>query len=106
MPLTGQAKTEYQREYMRKRRSNARSNAEVVSVRPKADNVRPTMTRQAIRARIAKVRPSNGTEQDDTRAASDRLVAALGAPAIVPIDEPEPQSYNPMMVGYVPPKNE
>ncbi len=46
MPLTGKAKTEYQREYMRRRRSN---------VRP-IDTVRPKMI-----ARIAKVRPSDGT---------------------------------------------
>ena len=32
--MTGQAKTDYQREYMRKRRSNTRSNTEPVSVRP------------------------------------------------------------------------
>lgn len=34
MPLTGQAKTDYQREYMRRRRSK-------LSVRPEMDNVRP-----------------------------------------------------------------
>ena len=81
MPLTGQAKIDYQREYMRKRRSNAR--------------VRSNMA-----ARIDSVRPSNGTGQDDMRAASERLTAALGTPYE---SEPEPQSYNPMMVGYVPP---
>ena len=37
MPLTGQAKTDYQREYMRKYRSNTRPE----SVRPKTSNVRP-----------------------------------------------------------------
>ena len=36
MVLTGQAKADYQREYMRKRRSNARSSKTVESVRPKA----------------------------------------------------------------------
>lgn len=41
-------------------------------------------TRAKIAARIAAVQPSNGTEQDDIRAASDRLVAALGGPAIIP----------------------
>jgi len=41
MPLTGQAKTDYQREYMRKRRSNAKP----VSVRPKSNNVRPKAVR-------------------------------------------------------------
>jgi len=34
MPLTGQAKTDYQREYMRRRRSNNRSNIRVDTVRP------------------------------------------------------------------------
>ena len=34
MPLSGQAKTAYQREYMRKRRSNKRSNKAKTGVRP------------------------------------------------------------------------
>ena len=37
--LKGQAKTDYQREYMRRRRSNIRSNTKPVSIRPKP--VRP-----------------------------------------------------------------
>ncbi len=42
MPLTGQAKTNYQREYMRKRRSNAGSNEPAVCVRPvTSKTVRP-----------------------------------------------------------------
>ena len=41
MALTGQAKTDYQREYMRMRRSNTKS----VSVRPKTSNVRPQPVR-------------------------------------------------------------
>lgn len=86
MALTGQAKTDYQREYMCKRRSNARSNKAAESVRPN------------MKKRIASVRPSDGTACDDMRVASDRLVAALGTPY-----EPEPQSHNSMMVGYVPP---
>lgn len=44
MVLTGQAKTDYQREYMRKRRSNT----EPVAVRPKPDIVRP-VTPKAVR---------------------------------------------------------
>ena len=46
MPLTGQAKTDYQREYMRRRRSNTSTRP----VRPLADSVRPkkpTMPRPA-----------------------------------------------------------
>lgn len=34
MALTGQAKVDYQREYMRKYRSNRRSNTKPVNVRP------------------------------------------------------------------------
>lgn len=45
MALTGQAKTDYQREYMRRRRSNTRSNAKPESVRPKSINVRPKPVR-------------------------------------------------------------
>ena len=40
--LTGQAKTDYQREYMRRRRSNARCDVKPISVRPVTLNtVRP-----------------------------------------------------------------
>lgn len=55
MPLTGQAKTDYQRAYMRRRRSNA----ELLD--PKPRTVRPYV-------------------------------------------RPKPQSFNPMMVGYIPPQ--
>ena len=52
MPLTGQAKTDYQREYMRRRRSNKIPSVEPESVRP---YVRP--------ARIT-VRPKEGFASD------------------------------------------
>lgn len=39
MPLTGQAKIDYQREYMRKRRSNKKG----VTVRPKSIRPKPTI---------------------------------------------------------------
>ena len=52
---------------------------------------------------VARVRSSDGTEQDSLRAGNDRLIAVLGGPVIVPV-EPEQQSHSPMMVGYVPPK--
>ncbi len=43
MPLTGQAKTDYQRDYMRRRRSNAGSNTKPESVRPRRHvTVRPS----------------------------------------------------------------
>jgi len=45
MPLTGQAKTDYQREYMRRRRSNTGSNTKPEAVRPKTTNVRPVSVR-------------------------------------------------------------
>ena len=41
MPLTGQAKTDYQREYMRKRRATERSNRTIPFVRPASESVRP-----------------------------------------------------------------
>jgi hypothetical protein len=42
MALTGQAKVDYQREYMRRRRSNAGSNSDGPNVRPKPSiSVRP-----------------------------------------------------------------
>ncbi len=76
MPLTGQAKTDYQCDYMRKRRSNQRSNATTDIIRPlELDSVRPKQ--------VGPVTPRPG----------DRVGNIT----------PEPQSYNPMMVGYVPP---
>lgn len=71
MPLTGKAKTDYQREYMRKRRSNAKP----VSVRP---DIRPKLTLEQ-----AQQAYDNLPDRDTNL--------------------PEPQNYNPMMVGYVPP---
>ena len=47
--LTGQAKTDYQRDYMRKRRSNARSNIIPESVR--------TVTPKPVRPKTIVVRP-------------------------------------------------
>jgi len=50
MPLTGQAKTDYMREYMRKQRSNKRSNTIPESVRP--------VTAKPVRPKPNLVRPS------------------------------------------------
>ena len=58
MPLSGQAKVDYQREYMRRRRSNKWKQKNDELVRPKSEDVRP-----------------------------------------------KEQSYNSMMVGYVPPRD-
>lgn len=41
MVLTGQAKTDYQREYMRRRRSNKSVTVTPISVRPATPSVRP-----------------------------------------------------------------
>lgn len=41
MPLTGQAKTDYQREYMRRRRSNKSVTVTPIPVRPVTSSVRP-----------------------------------------------------------------
>ena len=78
MPLTGQAKTDYQRDYMRKRRSNQRSNAMPESVRP--------VTQQAVRPKTTTTTPSGPTTTTKSTPSKPKL-----------------QSYNPMMVGYVPP---
>ena len=83
MPLTGQAKTDYQREYMRRRRSNQRSNVTPESVRPeKQQDVRPDYYLETV--------PGSGMTPPVTlvKKRTDRI---------------EKQSYNPMMVGYVPP---
>lgn len=50
-------------------------------------------TKGSTRARIATVRPSNGTEQDNIRAAGDRLVAALGGPAVAKCEQHRDASY-------------
>jgi len=44
MPLTGQAKTDYQREYMRRLRAEERSNRTIPFVRPAPTSVRPERT--------------------------------------------------------------
>lgn len=45
MPLTGQAKTDYQREYMRRRRSNTSVTITPISVRPVTPSIRPNKPR-------------------------------------------------------------
>lgn len=84
--LTGKAKTDYQREYMRRYRSNKKV------VRPKPDVldlVRPNVCAREVEA-IAK---QYGYDFEQGRPLKqDEL--------------PQPQSHNPMMVGYVPPKGE
>lgn len=57
MVLTGQAKTDYQREYMRKRRSNTGSNVKAESVRPLGVTVRPEPVRPT-KPRPTKPRPT------------------------------------------------
>jgi len=48
MPLTGQAKTDYQRDYMRNRRSNAKPVRPADNVRPQAvETVRPKVKTQS-----------------------------------------------------------
>ena len=104
MPLIGQAKTDYQREYMRKRRSNQRSNN---TVRPEAVTVRPN-----IRPLIPKddreivpvgeywdgqeARPEYEPTVDEPTKPSDGRLPGQS--------KPKPQSHNSMMIGYVPPK--
>ena len=88
MPLTGQAKTDYQREYMRKRRSNQRSNVTPGSVRPKRNNMSNPVE--------LSVRPV----KSDWHTLKGRAICQS---LLEQLDEPEPQSYNSMKVGYVPP---
>ncbi len=83
MPLTGQAKTEYQREYMRRYRAKTKDSAlsgresgsENARGLPVVDELTP------VRPKLS-VRP----EQDG-------------------VVRPKPQSHSPMMVGYVPPQD-
>lgn len=79
MTLTGQAKRDYQREYMRNRRSNAKSVRPITKVRAELDPF---------------VRPDPRLEKMYVDAA-----VAVGV-------QVKPQSYSPMMVGYIPPKGE
>ena len=80
--LSGQAKTDYQREYMRKRRSNTRSNRPDDNVRPEAGPVRPEDL--CTINDTCPICPHNGDCAEYNR----------------PV---EPQSHSPMMAGYVPP---
>jgi len=99
--LTGQAKTDYQREYMRRRRSKVEalgvygSNAGSNKL---AESVRPSVT--------LPVRP-NYQHQVHCNAArfSKPFTKGTGCSCRPVISEQaKPQSYNPMMVGYVPPR--
>ena len=124
MPLTGQAKTDYQREYMRRRRSNQRSNVTPESVRPSTQHsVRPKVMLGEIdgvvpfREECITCEHLRGDENDrSVCAAVDGCVydeGLMDIETLTKIDKtcgdklnhgkPEPQSYNPMMVGYVPP---
>ncbi len=96
MPLTGQAKIDYQRDYMRKRRSNQRSNVTHESVRPDVTPVvRPgdEPITKLFREECIKCEHLGGDEND----------RAVCAAVVCKLTKPEPQSHNPMMVGYVPP---
>lgn len=120
MPLTGQAKTDYQREYMQRRRSNnkglTRSNVTQQSVRPSdTPDVRPNT--KPLMEECLECEHVGGDEQDRAVcAAVDGCVYDEGKIDIETLtkmdkacgdklshDKPEPQSHNPMMVGYVPP---
>ncbi len=96
MALTGQAKIDYQREYMRKRRSNATSE----SVRPSVTvDVRPIEPGEHIHIEdeLGLESDDNGYEEPEPR----RLYIKKGS-AMDPTPYPL-QSHNSMMVGYVPP---
>ena len=86
MALTGQAKTDYQREYMRKRRSNKKP----VDVRPSQETVRPNYYHQPHCNAPRFTKPFS------------KGVCCSCRPVVV--EQPKQQSYNPMMVGYVPPQ--
>lgn len=91
--LTGKAKTDYQREYMRLYRSNAIPVRPSVSVRPPAlDPVRPNLARGA-------------TINMDRAENVERVLTRVVLPPPKAHIKPEPQSHNPMMVGYVPPQD-
>lgn len=80
--LKGQAKTDYQREYMRRYRAKNKDSL-LLSRKQGLENApeSPRMDeRQSVRPKVPSVRP-------DVR----------------PL-EPKSQSYNPMMEGYVPPR--
>ncbi len=117
--LTGQAKTDYQREYMQRCRAKNKDSAllsqkqglenapgllrmderrPVRPVRPKAGPVRPNVRPEPAQA----VMPVLGiTEIDEIPDGILTEVLEQAASRLKPI---KPQSYNPMMIGYVPPK--
>lgn len=84
MSLTGQAKVDYQREYMRRRRSNSGSNKPLESIRPNTlDPIRP-------------FEPSRCKSPDPC---SCIFCQASQKGSVL---KAKPQSHNPMMAGYVP----
>lgn len=81
MPLTGKAKTDYQREYMQRYRRRRRSNMPVTLDPPQVLDPEPS------------VRPE---QLDPVRPTLSDLIEDR--------PKPEQQSHSPMLVGYVPPK--
>ncbi len=89
MALTGQAKTDYQRKYMQRYR--AKNKVSVLSGLKQAEENASGLAvldeRKAVRPEpLDPVRPLEPVR-----------------PSVIP-SKPEIQSYNPMMVGYVPPR--
>jgi len=80
MVLAGQAKRDYQRKYMRRYRAKNKDSA-ILAQKPTLKNAPGLTERQKVRP--ADVRPKDVRPKDV---------------------RPKPQSYNSMMVGYVPPK--
>ena len=101
--LTGQAKTDYQREYMRKRRSNTKPvRPEVVRPKRLDLNVRPEgkAGRCATEAPVGP-KPLSAVVPAELEAKIKRMAESIDR--TLPVT-PKPQSHNPMMVGYVPPE--
>ena len=88
--ITGQAKTDYMREYMRKRRGLTKPDDKLDPVRPKPVKVRFNVRPELDPCRTNETCPVCPHNSDCVEVQSHST--------------PEAQSYNPMMVGYVPPK--
>jgi hypothetical protein len=104
MPLTGQAKTDYQREYMRRRRSNKKA------VRPTALDPKYVRPNEDTLDAIEELESGCGIGCDELFEEPQGITVIDELPDVIPnkvikrcAARIEPQSYNPMMVGYVPP---
>ena len=87
MPLTGEARTKYMREYMRRRRAAERSGGPVKPVKPHAETATGTLARElaAAKARIGELEAALARAQASNRELKAALEAAKNPTQATPV---------------------